>query len=414
MALGSNAASIRLASVAARRMLILFAAFHVIIHTTAFAQLHDSVASRIVAPGVLYRSITRKEGPWRINVVEIDLRVPDLEIESARAFDQLRGRETTSSIAQRKNTGTKSVVAALNADFFDLKSGENENNQIIDGEFVKGVSVTESPHDTFENIHSQFAISYYKNPFIDRFAFAGFILWKDGSTHTLSSVNAISDSNGLSLFNHYYGNTTWSDTSGLPITEVALVNIGRRSDTLIFVAHDNPHGGGATFIPPSGAVVAGYRESHTLVERKISLGDTMRIVLALVPHRGKIKALVGGWPRIVLSGKNIAGAADTTEGTFPRFSANRHPRTGIGFSRDSTTLYFITVDGRQESSVGMSLIEFADLMISLGVHEGLNLDGGGSTTLVINGTVVNSPSDSTGERPVANCIFVTKILRNEH
>jgi exopolysaccharide biosynthesis protein len=96
------------------------------------------------------------------------------------------------------------------------------------------------------------------------------------------------------------------------------------------------------------------------------------------------------------------------EGTFPRFSVTRHPRTGVGFSRDSTTLYLITVDGRSESSSGMSLAEFASLMQVLGVAQGLNLDGGGSTTLVIRGHVVNHPSDSTGERTVGNALLVTR------
>jgi exopolysaccharide biosynthesis protein len=66
----------------------------------------------------------------------------------------------------------------------------------------------------------------------------------------------------------------------------------------------------------------------------------------------------------------------------------------------------VTVDGRQNNSAGMSLPEFAKLMVSLGIAQGLNLDGGGSTTMLINGEVVNSPSDPTGERPVGNCLLL--------
>lgn len=54
----------------------------------------------------------------------------------------------------------------------------------------------------------------------------------------------------------------------------------------------------------------------------------------------------------------------------------------------------------------MSLVEFANLMLSIGVYEGLNLDGGGSTTMVVDGEVVNKPSDPTGERPVGNALVV--------
>jgi exopolysaccharide biosynthesis protein len=71
----------------------------------------------------------------------------------------------------------------------------------------------------------------------------------------------------------------------------------------------------------------------------------------------------------------------------------------------------VTVDGRQSESVGMSLAEFAELMISLGITEGLNLDGGGSTTMVIRGSIVNSPSDASGERPVANAVLLMERRR---
>ena len=80
----------------------------------------------------------------------------------------------------------------------------------------------------------------------------------------------------------------------------------------------------------------------------------------------------------------------------------------MDFLRDSSTVFFITVDGRQESSSGMTLEEFADLMIEEGIYQGLNLDGGGSTTMVINNKIVNSPSDQTGERKVGNCIVLIK------
>jgi exopolysaccharide biosynthesis protein len=94
------------------------------------------------------------------------------------------------------------------------------------------------------------------------------------------------------------------------------------------------------------------------------------------------------------------------EGTFPRFSSGRHPRTGVGFSADSTRLFLITVDGRRESDSGMSFTELAAIMLDLGVYEGMNFDGGGSTTMVVDGKVVNSPSDKTGERAVGSALLV--------
>jgi len=64
------------------------------------------------------------------------------------------------------------------------------------------------------------------------------------------------------------------------------------------------------------------------------------------------------------------------------------------------------VDGRRQDSVGMSLEELTDFMKALGASDALNLDGGGSTTLVVDGRVVNRPSDKEGERAVSNVLLL--------
>lgn len=140
-------------------------------------------------------------------------------------------------------------------------------------------------------------------------------------------------------------------------------------------------------------------------------GDTVRVLLATLPRlaHGALPALlVGGWPRILRDGVNVAVDAPTVEGTISRNAEVRHPRTAIGFSRDSSTLYLLAVDGRSQKSVGMALTELADLMRRLGVWQAMNFDGGGSTTMVINGALVNVPSDSAGERAVGNALMVVR------
>lgn len=93
---------------------------------------------------------------------------------------------------------------------------------------------------------------------------------------------------------------------------------------------------------------------------------------------------------------------------MPRFSAARHPRSAIALSADSSRLMLAVVDGRRPWSVGMTLSELAEALIALGASEAMNLDGGGSSTLWIRGTVVNYPSDASGERTVGNALFVLK------
>lgn len=88
----------------------------------------------------------------------------------------------------------------------------------------------------------------------------------------------------------------------------------------------------------------------------------------------------------------------------------RHPRTAAGVTADGTTLILLAIDGRQPGhSVGLTLPELADLMIELGAHDAVALDGGGSTSFYLkrpDGTVLtNRPSDGSW-RPVANHLGV--------
>ncbi|MDD8025367.1 MAG: phosphodiester glycosidase family protein, partial [Acidobacteriota bacterium] len=107
--------------------------------------------------------------------------------------------------------------------------------------------------------------------------------------------------------------------------------------------------------------------------------------------------------RLLAEGKSIASeAAAFADG----FYATRHPRTAIGVRADGT-IVLAAVDGRQPGlSVGMTIPELAGLMVDLGCVDALNLDGGGSTTMVVKGEVVNSPSDPGGERAVSDALLV--------
>lgn len=115
---------------------------------------------------------------------------------------------------------------------------------------------------------------------------------------------------------------------------------------------------------------------------------------------------VGGFPDLLDDGRRVG---DLEVDARPSFAAARHPRTAVGYDIDGRELWLVVVDGRQAPhSTGMSLPELADLFEALGVEEALNLDGGGSTTLVVGASPVNRPSDATGERPVVNALALVR------
>lgn len=363
------------------------------------------VDEQIISPGVVYKKIVNITDTLSIDILTIDLSNEDYIIKSVKADNLLGSRQTTSDIAKVFTDSGYNVTAALNADFFEA-DGEVISNMVYEGQFVKAVKFTDSPFN--EYVNSQFAITYDNKPLIEQFVFSGSIIFPNGAVESISRINSKSDSNSISLYNLYQGNNTPSAPEDWIVKEALLIPLPGSVDTSFFIFGSDFQSGGNLQIPENGFIISANNKYAYYLERNLSTGDTVKILLRLNPYYSDVRTLTGGWPLLVKDGKNVIRLNPDREGVIPRFSENRHPRTGVGFSKDSTTVYFITVDGRQPHSRGMTLLEFADLMIEEGVYQGLNLDGGGSTAMVVENKVVNKPSDETGERAVGNCLVVIK------
>lgn len=373
--------------------------------TAAFAA--DSTTRETLAPGVVHSRYVRTAGPLIINVVRIDRRTANVTFEEGRANDALAGREKTTAMVQRRTAKGATVLAAVNADFFNLKTGESENNVVIGGEWWKGQKVTDSPYDTFHNPHIQFGIDARGAPLIDRFVFEGTAI--AGAHHLpILTLNANPSGNpeGTALYTWRFGTTTPRDTARATV-ELTLAEAGRRGDTLLYVRRGAPLGSSGGVIPPLGAVLAGYGPRSKEVAA-FADADTVRILAGVAPSQSRypLDLVIGGWPRILRDGVDVSSRAAADEGTISRNAEAKHPRTAIGFSRDSSVVFLVTVDGRSATSVGVTLEELSALMRELGAAHAMNFDGGGSTTMVIRGKIVNSPTDATGEREVGSALLL--------
>ena len=358
------------------------------------------IDEKIVFPGVVHKTIINSTDTLMINVLKINLSQGNYYLSSVKAKNLLDERETTSDISKALSDSGYQVIAALNADFFE-QDGEVINNMISEGKFVKAVKFTDSPFNTFVN--SQLAITYDNKLLLEQFVFSGNVFFPDGTIEEIRRINSKADSNSITIYNSFQGNYTPVVPEKWAVSEVLLIPAGQSADTTFFTIGDSLKQAGHTQIPNDGFIISANNKYAYYLSRECEIGDTIKLLLKLNPNFTNIRSLTGGWPQLVKDGKSLIKSNLNIEGVIQRFSENRHPRTGVGFSKDSTTVYFITVDGRQQMSRGMSLLEFADLMIDEGIYQGLNLDGGGSTTMIINNKVVNSPSDNTGERAVGNC-----------
>jgi len=110
---------------------------------------------------------------------------------------------------------------------------------------------------------------------------------------------------------------------------------------------------------------------------------------------------VAAGPMLVQSGK--LRVATEAEVFFGSAIPNVHPRSAVGLTKTGK-LIFMVVDGRQPESRGASLEELAALMLDVGAVQALNLDGGGSSALVVNGTLLNRPSGGRKQRQVMSAL----------
>ena len=152
-----------------------------------------------------------------------------------------------------------------------------------------------------------------------------------------------------------------------------------------------------------------YRHFYAEVlgdERSDADAETVARLLALEPGTtirlhwtigwANVFDIVGGAPLLLRDG-NVVGICNSACG--------RHPRTGVGVTADGKIL-LVVVDGRQPRwSRGAAMFEFARIMRDLGAVTAMNLDGGGSSEMVVEGDVVNKPSDGH-ERAITNAILV--------
>jgi len=120
----------------------------------------------------------------------------------------------------------------------------------------------------------------------------------------------------------------------------------------------------------------------------------------------KMRTAVGGGPVLIHDGK--IRISNREEQLFPDADGDHQPRTAMGYTRDGQ-LIVLAIQGRTPGkAAGATLQEEARILLGLGCYEALNLDGGGSSCLLVNGKETIRPSDGGGERPVSTVFLIKR------
>lgn len=123
--------------------------------------------------------------------------------------------------------------------------------------------------------------------------------------------------------------------------------------------------------------------------------------------------LITGWGWLVRKGENYVSLSDDLTYTPGGFTLEKAPRTTVGYFNNGSMI-LLEIDGEEDIEAGPDLFEAAELLVSLGVESAINIDGGGSSVSVYDGTVIDEPTCNDTpvicERPDATFACVRKAL----
>lgn len=347
-----------------------------------------------VAPGIEHLQLKRggaspgdPKGPWLINLLRIDLSKTNIQV--VHALDEGVGLETVSSMAARYK-----ATAAINGGYFRTTGtfrGDSVGTLMINGKLIS------------EPNNARAAVGFIKRRDTIELVFGHLKFLANislrGQRQNVDGVNRPPSANEVVVFTPEFHRTTLTTPQGAE----AIVRNGRVMS--VRDAH------GSSEIPSDGYVISAVGSGRDWLTRNLKRGTPVALSWRLIALNDKQEALwhrtqtiLGGGPQLIRGGE--VSITNQQEKILPSFVSDLHPRTAIA-DLDSGKVLLVTVDGRQPGvSVGMSLNELAELLLEFGAVEAINLDGGGSTTMVVRDKLVNHPSDQSGERPVSDAVLV--------
>lgn len=356
-------------------------------------------------------------GPWNLQVLTIDPKEFQGDLTSSFG-PNLEDRETTSQLS-----ASAGALAAVNGGFFTMDPaagapGDPAGTAVHDGKVLsepvgdRPSLVLDKNRTSIQRLHWHGTVSAQGSaelPLdgIDRVP--GLIRNCGGTNDTPTNLPlhdfTCTDPNEIVDFTPDFGPTTPAG----PGLEVLLDAQG----TITAVNHTR-----GTAVPAGGQSL---QATGTDVDRLAALaipGKKLKVDTDVLTENGKILKttrstdVVNGGPTLVQNGQlDVTAKRDGMVRTndsnsfFYGWVHKRNPRTFAGVDAQGRTL-LVTADGRQTTSLGLSLNEEAHVAKSLGMVNAMNLDGGGSTTMVQSGQVMNSPSDPTGERPIGDALLL--------
>lgn len=345
----------------------------------------------VIVPGIEYHYIKTglKAGPVTIHALEVELNpyaagqkmleeigapypLPDLTLKTAFNAKILQGFTSVSRLVAQEL-----AVAGINGGYFG-SDGFPLGLLIQDGQLVSA---------PLSN-RTAWGIDQDGKMYMEQISLNGEAVINYFNRQPLNSLNRPRLTDELILYTPRFGRTTNTNQWG---KEIVVAN-----NRIVGINEGN------STIPGNGFVISAHGVARDFL-KNVKIGDLVQVFLEMSPNwlRQGIVQAIGGGPRLVEDG--IIRITGEEEKFRSDILQGRAPRSALGITADQHLL-MLTVDGRSEYSIGMTLEEIANVALSLGAVQAMNLDGGKSSTLVVRDKVINSPA--SGEISVHNGLVI--------
>jgi exopolysaccharide biosynthesis protein len=326
-----------------------------------------------IADGLIYTAWLRNQSFGPVSAYILDADLSKYNLTPVLSNGSIAGLESVTDMAEHNH-----ALAAINGSYFAL-NGEiigllKLNNEIVSIPYITRTAV---------------GITADNKLIFDQITYQGTIRLPDGRILAVNGVNCERSQDSVTLYNSYYGLSTGTNEFG----KEYVITAGKVS--AISPQNTPLH---------AGSIVLSAHGTAATVMATLKVGDSVSVEQSLGTAFDQVPYAIGAGPMLVKDGHVFVTA--TQEEFAPDIAAGRAPRTALGLTKTGHLL-FVVIDGRKLNSKGLTLVELANFMQELGALQAMNFDGGGSSELVINGIVMNKPSDGK-ERRVGDALILTE------
>ena len=347
------------------------------------------IRGQTLMPGVVYAKQVEftAHGPVVLNVVSVPRPSGLYSIRAWLSNGAVQGRERLTDM--ENSISAAATVVGVNGDFFDTRWGTPSSILVRGGVLGAGTKGGRSAagFDAAGGLH------------VDRMSFDG--SWKGTGQFRPLGLNEPPGRSAVTLYTPAWGPATPAE-GGTVEAVLAPFPVTTPNVTLTAPVTQLVQGGNQA-IPTNGAVLVARAAQVQTLTTEAPTGGTVAVRLILTPRWNDVREAVGGGPVLVRNGRPVfrTNESFTTSQLFTRTA-----RSAVGQAADGR-LVFLTVDGgRPGYSSGMTSFELALAMMRFGAVSACGLGTGAPAALAFDGKLLSRPSDSRGESPVADALFV--------